>query len=127
MLGLVIEKVLGKPIADVYKQYSFNPLGLTHTVFPTSGALPCPYARGVTENLDDSVVDAADWSPSQSFSAGQLVSTLADMNIWAKATATGAQISPALQKQRLTWSRLRLTSGAGRDRGRAREFGRCRR
>lgn len=37
---------------------------------------------------------------------GELISTLADMKVWAKDCATGALLSPALRKQHLTWVRL---------------------
>lgn len=106
LLGIVIEKILGKPIAAVYQQYILSPLGLANTVWPASPALPSPYAHGITETSNGKIVDATSWSPSQSFTAGQLISTLQDMKVWAKACATGAQISPALQRQRLQWVTL---------------------
>lgn len=66
--------------------------------------MPEPYAHGITKNpFNGKTYDAAHWNPSWAFAAGQLVSTLQDLRVWAKACATGAQISPGLQKQRLTW------------------------
>jgi D-alanyl-D-alanine carboxypeptidase len=106
LAGLVIEKVLGQPIATAYQRYIFTPLGLHHTIWPLSGALPFPYAHGVTQT-NDKIVDATKWNPSIAGTAGAIVSTLADMRIWAKAVATGDKlISPAMQKQRLTWVKL---------------------
>ncbi len=106
LLGIVVEKILRKPISAIFQTYSFLPLGLSSTVWPASTALPSPYAHGVTETSNDQVVDATGWSPSQSFTAGQLISTLHDMKVWAKACATGAQISPSLQRQRFQWVTL---------------------
>jgi D-alanyl-D-alanine carboxypeptidase len=106
LLGILIEKILGKPISAIYQQYIFSPLGLANTMWPMSSSLPSPFARGVTETADGKVVDATNSSPSEASTAGQLVSTLADMKVWAKACAIGAQISPALQRQRLTWVTL---------------------
>lgn len=106
LLGMILEKVTGESIDHILRDKSFTPLGLSQTVWPVSGALPKPYAHGITLNpFDDKVVDATHWNPSWAFTAGQLVSTLADLRVWIKACATGAQISPALQKQRLTWVR----------------------
>lgn len=105
LLGLVIERILKEPPGEFFKIYSFQPLGLANTVWPASTALPSPYAHGIT-SVDGKVIDATHWSPTISFTAGQLVSTLADMKTWAKACATGAQISAELQKQRLDWVKL---------------------
>lgn len=105
LLGIAIESVLQKPIASIFQRYSFAPLRLTNTGWPASGALPAPYARGITE-VHGKIVDATHWSPSQAFTAGELVSSLRDLKVWVKASATGAQISPGLQKQRLKWVTL---------------------
>lgn len=104
LLGVIIEQVMGKSICDIYNQENFQPLGLTNTVCPTSSALPVPYAHGITQQtLNGEVADATNWNPSWAFSAGELISTLQDLKVWVKAYTTGAQISPALQQQRLTW------------------------
>lgn len=104
LLGVILEKVTGKTMGQLFDEYSFNPLGLSNTVWPSSTALPGPYAHGITENpFDEKTQDATHWNPSWAFTAGQLISTIQDLGTWAKACATGAQISPALQKQRLTW------------------------
>jgi D-alanyl-D-alanine carboxypeptidase len=113
LAGMVIERVLGQSIATAYQRYIFTPLGLHHTIWPLSGALPFPYAHGVTPTANGKIVDATKWNPSIASTAGAIVSTLADMRIWAKAVATGDKlISPAMQKQRLTWVKLPpLTAG----------------
>jgi D-alanyl-D-alanine carboxypeptidase len=107
LLGVIIEKVTGEQIADVFKTYSFQPLDLTNTSWPASSALPAPYAHGITDQTaNGKIVDATRWNPSWAFTAGQLISTLADLEVWVQAYTTGQQISPALQKQRLTWVTL---------------------
>jgi D-alanyl-D-alanine carboxypeptidase len=104
LLGVILEKVTGKTAGQLFDEYSFKPLGLSSSVWPSSTALPEPYAHGITENPNNGKTeDATHWNPSWAFTAGQLISTLQDLRVWAKACATGAQISPALQKQRLTW------------------------
>jgi D-alanyl-D-alanine carboxypeptidase len=104
LLGVIIEQVTGKDICDVYNEENFTPLGLVNTVCPTSNELPLPYAHGITEQTPTgAVADATNWNPSWAFTAGELISTLQDLKVWVKAYTTGAQISPALQQQRLTW------------------------
>ncbi len=104
LLGMIIEKVTGESIADVFAQRIFKPLRLEHTVWPTGGALPEPYAHGITEQtVDGRQADATHWNPSWGFTAGALVSTLDDMRTWVDSYTTGSLIGSALQQQRLTW------------------------
>src|SRR5262245_1396739 len=48
LLGLVAEKLDGKPLADCFQERLFVPLGLKNTLLPasTSNALPDPYSHG---------------------------------------------------------------------------------
>lgn len=107
LLGLVIEEITGRPVAEFFRERLFKPLGLENTSWPTNGVLPEPYAHGVTrQTVDDSLADATHRNPSWAFTAGQLVSNRRDLAIWAKACATGTLVSPRLQKERLTWVTL---------------------
>jgi D-alanyl-D-alanine carboxypeptidase len=59
--------------------------------------LPEPYAHGTTVNpSDEKKADATNWNPSWAFTGGAMISTLQDLKIWAKACATGAQLSPRI-------------------------------
>jgi D-alanyl-D-alanine carboxypeptidase len=42
LLGLVLEKVTGKPIGDLYREQIIEPLGLENTSFPEPQTLPSP-------------------------------------------------------------------------------------
>jgi D-alanyl-D-alanine carboxypeptidase len=107
LLGMIIEKVTKSDIASVFQKMSFEPLGLSGTVWPKGTELPSPYAHGITNQTpDDSVADATHWNPSWGFTAGEIISNLPDLYTWARAYTTGAQLSPAMQKQRLTWVTL---------------------
>jgi len=106
LLGMVIERVTRKRIGDVFRENIFRPLRLTNTVWPATSALPSPYARGYSEGADGKAVVVTNWIPSVAFTAGQIVSTVEDLKRWAKACATGAQVTAALQKERLTWVTL---------------------
>lgn len=103
LLGLLVEKVGGTPIADYLNSHILVPLRMAHTGFPTDTQLPNPHAQGYTEPEGDSgvPVDATDWTASFTWAAGAMTSTLDDMRIWLPALASGTLLSPELQAQRL--------------------------
>jgi D-alanyl-D-alanine carboxypeptidase len=104
LLGMILEQVAGKKIQDSFDEKIFKPLKLTQTSWPVGGALPKPYAHGTTvQTLDDKLDDATNRDPSWAFTAGQLVSTMADLRTWVVSYTTGSLISPEMQRQRLTW------------------------
>ena len=104
LLGMILEQVAGKKIQDSFDEKIFKPLKLTQTSWPVGTALPKPYAHGTTvQTLDDKLDDATNRDPSWAFTAGQLVSTMADLRTWVVSYATGSLVSPEMQKQRLTW------------------------
>lgn len=104
LLGMVIEKVTGEPIADVMRTQIIEPLGLTDTVFPTDASFPEPHAHGyTTQGTDDDLpVDATDWNPSWGWTAGAMTSDIDDLLVWGKALSTGEGIlSPQTQAARI--------------------------
>ena len=104
LLGMILEQVTGKKIQDSFAEKMFKPLKLTQTSWPIGGAMPKPYAHGTTvQSLDDKLADATNRNPSWAFTAGELVSTMADLRTWVVSYTTGSLVSPAMQKQRLTW------------------------
>ncbi|MFZ1410884.1 MAG: serine hydrolase domain-containing protein [Micropruina sp.] len=94
LLGLIIEKVTGKPFATVLQERILDPLGLKNTSFPATASLPAPYLSGITEQgaVEGTTTNATNWSPSFAFTAGQMVSTLDDLHRWADALCTGKGI-----------------------------------
>jgi D-alanyl-D-alanine carboxypeptidase len=104
LLGLVIEHVTGDPIQKVFQDRLFGPLGMAHTSFPIdTNAIPSPHLRGITGQNQPAgkSVDSTGWSPSILFTAGQVISTLDDLKIWADALFTGKGIlDPATQQLR---------------------------
>ena len=79
LLGLVIEKVTGRPFAEELNTRIFRPLGLKHTTFPTTPKLPGRYAHGYTKVLGPAPVDITEISPSLFGAAGAIFSTPADV------------------------------------------------
>ncbi|MXM64497.1 serine hydrolase [Streptomyces sp. HUCO-GS316] len=110
LLGLVVEKISGQTLADYIHDTVLEPAGMNHTLFPTGAEFPRPHAQGYTDQTaNGQVEDAATWNPSSAWAAGAMISDLQDLRVWARTVATGqlpdgdTLISPATQKQRLTF------------------------
>ncbi|MUM20065.1 beta-lactamase family protein [Mycobacterium sp. CBMA271] len=102
LLGQVVEKVSGKTLPAYVREHIADPLGLSHTSFPDTNAIPDPHAQGYTQLTPTGpLIDCTDWSPSWASWAGAMVSTLEDLRVWVPALATGKLLTPATQKQRL--------------------------
>jgi D-alanyl-D-alanine carboxypeptidase len=125
LLGLVAEKFDGKPLAAVFQDRLFGPLGMKNTALPppTSNAIPEPYAHGYlyggpTYALVDApypadLVAAAKagtlkpedetWqNPSAYFAAGGVISTADDLATWMRALVGGKVLDAEFQEQWLT-------------------------
>ncbi|MFF0413602.1 serine hydrolase domain-containing protein [Kitasatospora sp. NPDC004745] len=103
LLGLVVEKVTGRRLADVVHERVLRPAGLRHTLFPAGPEFPSPHAHGYTDQtLSGDVEDSTDWNPSWAWAAGAMISDLHDLHRWAKVLATGELLSARTQEQRLT-------------------------
>ncbi|MFJ3304984.1 serine hydrolase domain-containing protein [Streptomyces sp. NPDC086549] len=109
LLGLVVEKASGMPLADYIQRHVLDLVGLGHTLFPAGNEFPEPHAQGYTDQTaTGKVEDSADWNPSWGWAAGAMISNLQDLRVWAPTVATGRLphggylISPAIQRQRLT-------------------------
>jgi D-alanyl-D-alanine carboxypeptidase len=100
LLGLVVEKVSGQPSHTYIDEHITRVENLDHTTLPTDSTLPAPYARGYTKTPEGKLVDATDWNASWGWAAGQMVSTLDDLHVWARSLATGKLLSPAGQRER---------------------------
>src|ERR1700720_1250173 len=103
LLGLVVEKQSGQTLPDYISEHILAPLKMTHTSFPTMPAFPDPHPQGYT-TLHGAELIATDWDFSWAWAAGNMISTLDDMRIWARALATGALLKPETQRQRLDTS-----------------------
>ncbi len=102
LLGVLVEKVSGQPFGEYLQEHIFDPVGLTSTSYPTDAALPSPHAQGYTEQTaDGQEAVATDWNPSWAGPAGAMISTLADLGVWAEVLATGSLLTPETQAQRL--------------------------
>ncbi|WP_175410272.1 serine hydrolase [Streptomyces sp. TRM64462] len=100
VLGMLIEKLTGRPVHDAVTARVIDPLGLSRTVFPAPGAraLPAPAVNGYRGTR---IGDFFFWTPVGSYdpslvsSAGAMISTLEDVTAFYQALAAGKVVSPA--------------------------------
>ncbi|MER8185001.1 serine hydrolase domain-containing protein [Kitasatospora sp. NPDC094015] len=103
LLGLVVEKVSGRSLADFVRARVLRPSHLDGTLFPSGAEFPEPHAQGYSdETPSGEVADAADWNPSWAWAAGAMISDLPDLRRWAEIVATGRLLRPETQRERLT-------------------------
>ncbi|MBP0450379.1 beta-lactamase family protein [Kitasatospora sp. RG8] len=102
LLGLVVEKVGGHPLADFIHQRVLRPAHLRNTLFPAGSEFPEPHARGYTNQTPSGEIgDSTDWNQSWAWAAGAMISDLHDLRRWAEVVATGRLLSPQTQAERL--------------------------
>jgi D-alanyl-D-alanine carboxypeptidase len=106
LLGLVLEQVTGKPIGQLYRKDIIKPLHLKETSFPGADpALPRPYDHGYTlqGQSGGEPADATHWSPTWSWTAGAMISTVDDLLVYGRALGTGeGLLAPEQHAERLT-------------------------
>ena len=100
LLGVVVEQVTGQPIRDYIHEHIIEPEALTHTSFPLGAEFPAPHPHGYWRTPEGDIVDTTDWNTSWGGAAGQMVSTLDDLHVWARDLATGTLLTPATQRER---------------------------
>ncbi|MGW2273981.1 serine hydrolase domain-containing protein [Streptomyces yangpuensis] len=113
LLGLVIEKVTGRPLAEVIDKDVVAAAGLRRTFFPTGPEFPAPHAQGYTDQTASGKVEVStDWDPSWAWAAGAMISDLQNLRSWARTLATGTLLTPETQAQRLKTTSVGIP-GAG--------------
>lgn len=103
LLGMVIRQVTGHSYATEAHRRVIAPLHLTGTSFPgTRTDLPSPHGRAYSTS-SSRTADATDLNPSSAGAAGELVSTLPDLNRLFGALLRGALLpAPELRQMRDT-------------------------
>lgn len=123
LLGVVAEKVDGKPLAQAMQDRLFGPLGLHHTLLPanTVNTIPDPYSHGYLYGSSSvALVGEPPYTPevqaaarggtllprdytevNHSFAAaaGGVISTADDVATWVKALVAGRVLEPAYQRR----------------------------
>lgn len=101
LLGAILEKVTGEPLSKVVKRETLDPLGLGQTSYPTTPAIPKPFSSGYFYRPNLGLRDVTASNPAFAGGAGAMISSLADLKVWAKSLATGSLLKPATQALRL--------------------------
>jgi D-alanyl-D-alanine carboxypeptidase len=88
LLGMIIEAIENRPLAEVFETRIFDPLGMDDTLYwndtPTADlGLPRAYLEAPFD------VETSDWNMSQGAAAGAVISTAEDMHIFTRALIGG--------------------------------------
>ena len=102
LLGLIVEKRTGHPLAAELKRRIFVPAGLTATSFDTEPQIGGAHAHGYELLGKPPLTDVSILSPSHGWAAGALVSNAHDLARFYRALYRGQLVSPALVKQMQT-------------------------
>lgn len=124
LLGLIAEKIDGKPLGQLFKERIFEPLGMKGTVFPdvSSNSIPEPHPQGyfygdnvltmtnpaLPEAMQQEAIagtlapnDVTDVNPSWAWAAGAGISTATDLLTLGEALVNGKLLKAELQQKRL--------------------------
>lgn len=124
LLGIIIQKLTGKSVAENFEQRIFKPLGLKHTSFPAlhDSSIPEPHPqgyqfgtnaadidsyalppaklpgalRGTMRPVNDTIIN-----PSAFWTAGAVISTPADVATYVEGMVRGKLLNAATQKLRI--------------------------
>jgi D-alanyl-D-alanine carboxypeptidase len=108
LLGMVIEKVSGKPYGQLVSERIFKPLGMTASAYDDYADARPIRARGYS-TVNGQTTPAEHTHPSQPFAAGALVSTVVDLAKWDAALAARKFLKPASYDA--MWTPPRLNDG----------------
>ncbi|WP_063753229.1 serine hydrolase domain-containing protein, partial [Streptomyces resistomycificus] len=110
LLGLVVEQVTGHSYATEAERRLIAPLGLTGTSFPGSRTtLPSPHGRAyATDGTDVTEID-----PQVAGAAGELVTTLADLDRFYAALLGGRLLPPGRLREMLDTRTAQGSYGMG--------------
>ncbi|MFK4069172.1 serine hydrolase domain-containing protein [Streptomyces sp. NPDC029674] len=111
VLGLLIEKVTGDSYAHQAARRIFRPLHLRDTYFPgTDLRIHGPHNRGYQKRIQPDgttrLVDVTEWNQYDRFAAGDMISSMADLETFTQALFAGKVVPRPQLKEMLTLPRL---------------------
>lgn len=98
LLALIIERVSGKPLPEMYQERILAPLGMNHTGFNTSRRIVPNLATGYY-SLGSTFINATPQSSTDSYGAAGLTSTVGDLLTWDQALFTNRLIPRSSYEQ----------------------------
>ena len=87
--GVLTTGAQGPGGQDVLRTRILQPLGLTHTIFPTTAAMPSPHLHGYSVEGGPLTEVNTTANLSWGWTAGAMIATLADLHTWAQEVAMG--------------------------------------
>ncbi|MCY7484504.1 serine hydrolase domain-containing protein [Paenibacillus alvei] len=94
LAGAIIQKVTGKTYSNNIEERIIHKLGLKGTsVAGAQSSLPDPHARGYVELEDKQYIDITEMNPSWANAAGDMISTVKDLNVFFSALLGGKLLS----------------------------------
>jgi D-alanyl-D-alanine carboxypeptidase len=105
LLGLLIDKVEGKPFYKVFEEKLFNPLGLTSTKFAAEDPVPYGIVRGYIDMYSKlQVTESTYYSGWDYYTAdGGLISNPYDVSVFFQALMHGEILNQGTLNEMLTW------------------------
>ncbi|MEU6394645.1 serine hydrolase domain-containing protein [Streptomyces sp. NPDC046939] len=97
VVGMLIEKITGKPVADEYQHRIIKPLGLRNTSYVHPDVrIAGLHVRGYLhpDEADEPLVDSTEQTVSWAQSAGAVISSPADLNTFMTALMRGRLLAP---------------------------------
>lgn len=101
ILGMLIHKITGN---EWYKEVTtriIDKLGMKNTLCPTTPEIPAPFTSGYIRDSTGKVMNVTEVDPSFTGSAGNMISNIPDLQIWAKALTEGTLLSDTMQAERV--------------------------
>lgn len=104
LLGLIIERLTGRPYAEEIERRITRPLGMRATYFPGRDPhVPAPTRHYSTFTEDPGTIyDVTELNPSWAWAAGEMITNSADLNRFYTALFTGRLLRPAQLDQMTT-------------------------
>ncbi len=84
LLGMVVEAAAGKPLAELYQERIFDPLGMTSTSYLEGSPEPGSQVDGYYAVPGGELTNMTGWNATQGGAAGGIVSTAEDMARFAR-------------------------------------------
>jgi D-alanyl-D-alanine carboxypeptidase len=118
VLGMLLEAMTGETYAGRTKRRILEPLGMHATLFPgTDPRLPLPHAQGyvtVNSSSGDVPTKITEWNPSIAGAAGEMISTLQDLDTFLAALLGGRLLpEPLLEEMLRPAAGKSIAPGAG--------------
>ena len=117
VLGKILEIVTGRDAEAYITDDVITPLGLTRTIFPSAAnsspiyAMPAPFASGYQASaiIPGTTQDVTATNPNFIWTTGAIISTVGDLEKYAREVGTGALISSRMHADRLSFCPMAYT------------------